>query len=137
MRLKRYLEMRGADGGPWRLICALPALWVGLLYDAQAQAEALDLIRGWSADEREYLRSEVGIHGLRTPFRGGTLRDVALEVLAIARGGLERRGHDEAAFLKSLQLIAESGRTPADALLELYEGKWGRSVDPMYDELAY
>lgn len=60
VRLKRYLEMRGADGGPWRLICALPALWVGLLYDAQAQAEAADLISGWSADEREYLRSEVG-----------------------------------------------------------------------------
>jgi glutamate--cysteine ligase len=119
VRLKRYLEMRGADGGPWRLICALPALWVGLIYDAQAQAEAADLISTWTADEREYLRSEVGVRGLQTPFRGGTLRDVALKVLAIARGGLERRGHDEAAFLKSLHQIAESGRTPADALLEV------------------
>ena len=65
------------------------------------------------------------------------MRDLALCVLEISRGGLERRGHDEAAFLKSLQLIAESGKTPADALLELYEGRWGGSVDPIYDELAY
>lgn len=137
VRLKRYLEMRGADGGPWRLICALPALWVGLIYDRQAQAEALDLIQGWTQDERDYLRAEVGIHGLRTPFRGGTVRDLALKVLDIARGGLERRGHDEASFLKSLQAIAEGGKTPADAMLELYEGRWGRSVDPLYDELAY
>ncbi|KIY92812.1 glutamate--cysteine ligase [Monoraphidium neglectum] len=90
---------------------------------------------GWL--RRAIAEGTVGVHGLRTPFRGGTVRDLSLKVLDIARGGLERRGHDEASFLKSLQVIAESGKTPADALLELYEGKWGRSVDPYYDELQY
>ncbi|KAF8066224.1 GSH1-1 [Scenedesmus sp. PABB004] len=137
VRLKRFLEMRGADGGPWRLICALPALWVGLIYDPQAQAEAADLIAPWTQDDRDYLRAEVPRKGLATPFKGGTVRDVALKVLAIATGGLERRGHDEAHFLKQLHVIAESGLTPADHLLERYAGAWGRSVDPLFKEFMY
>ncbi|GFH10631.1 EamA domain-containing protein, partial [Haematococcus lacustris] len=91
--------MRGADGGPWRMLCALPALWVGLLYDAQAQSEALALVSDWTEEEREYQRREGPKFGLRTPFRAGTLQDVAKDVLRISRGGLERRGLDEASFL--------------------------------------
>lgn len=81
--------------------------------------------------------AQAGVHGLRTPFRGGTLRDLALRALQISHGGLERRGRSEAGFLNALQAIAESGMTPADALLEAYQGRWGGSVDPIYDELAY
>lgn len=138
VRLKRFLEMRGADGGPWRLICGLPALWVGLLYDAQAQAEAAALVADMTAEEREYLRAEVPRHALATPYRGGTVKDLAETVLGIARGGLERRGREEGKYLKELEEIASSGVTQADRLLELYEGEWGRSVDPYYSpEFSY
>jgi glutamate--cysteine ligase len=137
VRLKRFLEMRGADGGPWRLICALPALWVGLIYDAQAQAEALDLISTWTQDDRDYLRNEVPRLGLATPFKGGTVQDVALKVLAIAQGGLERRGYDEAAFLKQLHVIAESGMSPSSHLLEMYNGPWGQTLDGLWTKYMY
>ncbi|KAG2435053.1 hypothetical protein HYH02_012050 [Chlamydomonas schloesseri] len=137
VRLKKFLEMRGADGGPWRMLCALPALWVGLIYEPEAQRQALALIEDWTPAEREYLRTEVTRFGLRTPFRGGTVQDVAKQVVAIAHGGLERRGHDETSFLKRLEVIAETGLTQADHLLELYETKWQRSVDPLYKEFMY
>lgn len=138
VRLKRFLEMRGADGGPWRLICALPALWVGLIYDQQAQAEALALISGWTQEEREYLRDEVPRSALSTPFRGGTVQDLAKQVLAISRGGLERRGLEEGKFLNELDEIAESGVTQAEYLLGLYNGPWQQSVDPIYSpEFTY
>ncbi|KAG2485639.1 hypothetical protein HYH03_015611 [Edaphochlamys debaryana] len=137
VRLKKFLEMRGADGGPWRMLCALPALWVGLIYDDEAQRQALALIQDWTPAEREYLRVEVPRGGLRTPFRGGTVQDVAKQVVSIARGGLERRGLDEAHFLKRLEVIVDTGLTQADHLLELYETKWKRSVDPLYKEFMY
>lgn len=137
VRLKKFLEMRGADGGPWRLICALPALWTGLLYEPQAQAQAAALVADWTAEERLYLRRQVPIQGLRTPFRGRTMRELSLDVLAIARGGLERRGADEAAFLRSLETLAHAGMTPADHLVNLYKTKWGESVDPVFDEFMY
>ncbi|KAL6759220.1 gamma-glutamylcysteine synthetase [Haematococcus lacustris] len=137
VRLKKFLEMRGADGGPWRMLCALPALWVGLLYDAQAQSEALALVSDWTEEEREYQRREGPKFGLRTTFRAGTLQDVAKDVLRISRGGLERRGLDEASFLTQLDVIAETGLTQADHLLELYNTKWQRSVDPLYRDFAY
>ena len=138
VRLKRFLEMRGADGGPWRLICGLPAVWVGLLYDAQAQAEAAALCADMTAAEREYLRAEVPRHALATPYRGGTVQQLAQEVLAISQRGLERRGREEGKYLKELEGIADSGVTQADELLKLYEGEWGRSVDPYYaPEFSY
>lgn len=143
VRLKKYLEMRGADGGPWRRLCALPALWVGLLYDGQALDAAWDLVKDWTTEERAHLRAEVPRHALRTSFRGRTVREVALEVLEIARGGLARRarndnwGDDEAHFLNTLLNIAESGQTPADELLEKFNGPWGGSVDPVFKEYAY
>jgi len=138
VRLKKFLEMRGADGVPFGLICALPAFWVGLIYDAQAQAEALDLIDGWTPEEREHLRREVPRTALATPFRAGTtVRDLAVKALEIARGGLERRGEDEAHFLDELRDIAARGRTPADELVDLYKGPWKGSVDPMFREKMY
>ena len=143
VRLKKYLEMRGADGGPWRRLCALPALWVGLLYDDQALDAAWDLVKDWTAEERAHLRAEVPRHALRTTFRNRTVREVALEVLEIARGGLVRRarndnwGDDEAHFLDTLLNIAESGETPADELLAKFNGAWGGSVDPVFREYAY
>jgi glutamate--cysteine ligase len=143
VRLKRYLEMRGADGGPWERLCALPALWVGLLYDSAALDAAWDLVKDWSEAERAHLRREVPKKGLRTVFRGRQLQAVAREVVAIAREGLHRRargdacGVDEAHFIDTLTAIAESGRTPADQLLDDFENRWHGSVDPVFRDYAY
>lgn len=143
VRLKRYLEMRGADGGPWSRLCALPALWVGLLYDKTALAAAWDLCRDWTMQEREQLRAEVPKYGLHTPLRGRPLRAYAQEMVKIALSGLKARsrispaGEDETHFLEPLVAIAETGETPAEALLKLYHGRWNRSVDPAFSELAY
>ena len=128
VRLKKFLEMRGADGGPWRSLCALPALWVGLLYDADCQSAAWDLAKDWTLEEHNYLRAEVPRHGLRTKFRDGTVQDVALRVLEIAEAGLKRRaildksGDDESGFLNTLREIAERGYPASEKLLlKLYE----------------
>ncbi len=143
VRLKRFLEMRGADSGPWDRLCALPALWVGLLYDDQALDAAWDLCKGWSMPEREQLRADVPRHGLKTSFRGRTVHELALDVLAIARAGLARRavldkrGRDETHFLSILDDIADSGDTPAEVKLALYHGRWQGSVDPIFSEFAY
>jgi glutamate--cysteine ligase len=143
VRLKRYLEMRGADGGPWRRLCALPALWVGLLYDETALEAAAALTRDWSVEEIRALRDQVPKLGLKTPFRGGILRDVALEVVTLAHEGLHRRamlnssGDDETCFLDTLVTIARSGRTPAEELIAEFDGKWGGAIDPIYREHAY
>ena len=137
VRLKKFLEMRGADGGPWEMICALPALWVGLIYEPQAQREALALIEDWTAEEREMLRVQVPRGGMGTQFRGGKFQDVCKQVVRIAKGGLERRGYDEAGFLSGCEVIAETGRSQADVFRELYETKWQRSVDPLYTEFQY
>jgi glutamate--cysteine ligase len=143
VRLKKFLEMRGADGGPWRRLCALPALWVGLLYDAQALDAASELVKDWTVEEITRLRAAVPRQGLHVPFRGRTLREVALDMLTIARGGLHRRarrnnvGDDEGFFLDTLFQIAGSGRTPAEELLLDYETKWHGSVDPVFTDYAY
>jgi len=143
VRLKRYLEMRGADGGPWSRLCALPALWVGLLYDKNALQAAWDLCSDWTAEERLKLRDDVPKYGLHTPLRGRPLSHYAAEMLGIAQAGLKARhrlspaGEDETHFLEPLVRIVESGETPAEALLKLYHGRWNRSVDPAFTELAY
>ncbi|MCC5981288.1 MAG: glutamate--cysteine ligase, partial [Oceanicaulis sp.] len=141
--LKTFLEQRGADGGPWNRLCALPALWVGLLYDDTALAAALDLVKDWTAEERVALRLGAAHCGLKAPFRSGTMQDLAREVLAIACSGLKARarlnhhGEHEAVFLDDLDEIAMSGITPAERLLELYNGPWGGSVEPIFKEAAY
>ncbi len=143
VRLKKFLEMRGADGGPWERLCALPALWVGLLYDQEALDSAWDLVKDWTAEERAALRRDVPRLALATPFRGRTVREIALEVLAISSAGLSRRarrsdcGGDESGFLQTLFAIATSGETPAASLLKRYYGAWGESVDPAFQEVAY
>ena len=143
VRLKHYLEMRGADSGPWRRICALPAFWVGLLYDDTALAAAWEIVRNWSREERAALRAAVPRHGLQTPFRGGTLQDLAQCILPLARAGLERRdrkdgfGENEAHFLDELITIADTGVTAADYLVRQYGGPWRGSIDPVFVEHAY
>lgn len=143
VRLKKYLEMRGADGGPWGRLCALPALWVGLLYDPTALDAAWELTKDWTIEEHDHLRAQVPAQALATPFRNTTVGDVALDVLEIAHEGLARRnkldgvGLDETRFLKPLFQIAESNLTPAEDLLFAYERRWKGSVDPVFTEYAY
>lgn len=143
VRLKRYLEMRGADGGPWRQLCALPALWVGLLYDQTALDAAWDLCRDWSLAEHEHLRAEVPRQGLATPFRSGTVQDLALRTLEIAEAGLASRkiddwdGRDERKYLHALWEIAKSGISPATEKRQRFEAEWQGSVDPVFAAYAY
>ena len=142
-RLKRYIEMRGADSGPWEIICALPAFWVGLLYDSTAQQAAGELIADWSREEREALRNDVPRHALATGFRGRTMLDIAREVVGISRGGLARRaildgkGQDETHYLESIDVILDAGQTPAEGLLEAFNDKWKGSVDPLFLDCMY
>ncbi|MEP6939941.1 MAG: glutamate--cysteine ligase [Rudaea sp.] len=143
VRLKKYLEMRGADGGPWNRLCALPAFWVGLLYDQTALDAAWDLVKDFTMAERNALRDGVPKHALKLPFRQGTVRDLAREALRIAGNGLARRarvnatGADEAVFLEPLLEFVDANQTPAERKLELFHGRWNGSVDPVFREFAY
>jgi glutamate--cysteine ligase len=143
VRLKRYLEMRGADVGPQERIVAMSALMIGLYYDKGALQSAQDLIKDWSAEDRQKLRDEVPRLGLAAKVRGRDLWSVALDMLAIARKGLRGRarlnaaGEDETVWLSPLEAIAKSGRSPAEGWLARYEGPWGRSVDPAFVEAAF
>ncbi len=143
VRLKKYLEMRGADAGPWARLCALPAFWVGLLYDDAALDAAWDLVKDFSLAERHALRDGVPKHALKLPFRAGTVRDLAARAVEIAIAGLQRRarrnadGQDESGFLDVLREIVDSGLTPAERKLALFHGRWQGSVDPVFAEFAY
>lgn len=144
VRLKSFLEMRGADGGPWNRICALPALWVGLLYDQGALDAAWDLVKGWDMEERQALRDAVPRLGLDAPVPGGrTLRDIAPLVLEIARGGLAARarldegGSNETGFLNALYEVVARGKTPAEILLDRFHGEWGGDIDRVYAEQSF
>jgi len=142
VRLKRFLEMRGADAGPFPHLLALPALWAGLLYDRTALDGAASLVAGCTAEERQTMRDAVPRLGLKTPFRGRTLREIAREMLALAEGGLLRRarlnktGEDETRALLPLRKIVEEGRTEADRLLAAYEGEWGGNIDRLFETQA-
>lgn len=143
VRLKTFLEMRGADGVPWNGICALPALWAGLLYDEAALDAAWNLVRDWTAEERQTLRDDVPKTALKTPFRNGTVNDIAKEVMAIATGGLKNRGRlnsmgeDERGFLDPLREIVSTGMTRADHLVHCYENDWHGSVDQAFVDCVY
>ena len=143
VRLKNYLEMRGADGGPWRRLLALPALWVGLLYEQTSLDGAKALVEDWTAEERQALRDAVPKTALATTFRNRTVLDIARDVVALARDGLKRRGisgngaADEAPYLHPLEETLALGKTPAENLIWQYQTRWGRSVEPIFEEQAY
>lgn len=143
VRLKTYLEMRGADAGPKTRLCALAALWIGLLYDPAAQAAAWDLCKDWTVEQRAQLRADAAHVGLKATVAGRSVRDVARDVLAIAREGLNRRNRlggsltNESGYLADLDEIVASGVTPAERLLELYDGAWNGEAASAFDATAY
>ena len=143
VRLKRFLEMRGADSGPWGRLPALSALWVGLLYDEEALEAAWALVKNWTAEERQQLRDDVPKLGFKARMRASTVLDLAKQSLALARAGLARRarldreGDDETQYLDPLDEFVSRGITPAEELLEKYTGPWQRSVEPVFTEYAY
>jgi glutamate--cysteine ligase len=143
VRLKKYIEMRGADGGPWKSLCALPALFVGLLYDQGALDAAWDMVKDWTQAERVAMRHAVPALGLKTPFRNTTVRDLAARTLDIAASGLKARaeldgmGASEDGFLTTLRQIVDRGETRADELLRKFHGAWGGDVTKVFAEYAY
>lgn len=144
VRLKSFLEMRGADGGPWSKICALPAFWVGLLYDQGALDAAWDLVKDWDMAGREALRTAVPRLALDAPLPGGgKLRDIAGQVLAIAQRGLASRarlnaaGDNETGYLQPLEDMVARGQTRAERLLELYHGAWGGDLAKIYADSSF
>ncbi len=144
-RIKQFIEMRGADGGPWRRLCALPALWVGLMYDQAALDAAWDLCKGWSAEQREALRVAASVDGLQAKVDGIDMHDLAREVVAISEAGLKARARpgagglvgDETHFLNALKETVETGQTPADELLAHYNGDWDGDLKRIYAEYSY
>ncbi|MFY9835751.1 MAG: glutamate--cysteine ligase, partial [Xanthobacteraceae bacterium] len=143
VRLKRYLEMRGADSGTLPNLLALPALWAGILYDDASLDAAWDLVKGWSAEDRQSLRDAVPKQGLAANIHGRTVFQIATELLKFANAGLKRRKHldiegwDESRYLEPLEDRLTRGTTPAQELLDKYHGEWHGSVDPIYTDEAY
>ena len=143
VRLKNYLEMRGSDSGPWRRLCALPALWAGLLYEEGPLDAAWDMVKDWTAAERQALRNAVPREGLKTIIRGRTVRDIAKDMLKLSRAGLESRnqqgckGKTEASFLDVLDETAATGKTAAENLLVLYNGAWNGNIERVFRDFAY
>ena len=143
VRLKTFLEMRGADGGPKSHLCALPAFWVGLLYDSEAQNEAAALVKDWSLDDMASMRNNAPMMGLTTEIKGQTFQDLAKDVLSIADKGLKNRarlstaGETEQGFLNALWESAETGLTPADRVLEDLNGPWGGDVTRIFKDYSY
>ena len=143
VRLKRYLEMRGADVGPPEMIAAQAAFWTGLLYDRVALDGAGELVRDWSAADRQSLRDAVPRLGLRATVGARTVRDVARDALALSRQGLVRRarqdqnGRDETCYLAPLDAIVSDGFTQADHLLEDYGTSWSRSIEPAFSRCVF
>ncbi|MFP4326538.1 MAG: glutamate--cysteine ligase [Paracoccaceae bacterium] len=144
-RIKKFIEMRGADGGPWRRLCALPALWVGLTYEQEALDAAWDLVKGWDAAQREALRIAAADQGLQARVGEIHMHDLARQVLEIAEAGLKARARpgaggllpDETHFLNALKESVDSGTVPADELLERYKGDWNGDLSRIYAEYSY
>jgi glutamate--cysteine ligase len=143
VRLKKYLEMRGTDSGPWRRLCALPALWTGVLYEQSPLDAAWDLVKDWTAEERQALRDAVPREGLKAIIRGRTVQDIARDMLALSRAGLETRGSQgckgktEVTFLDVLDETVATGKTAAENLLDLYNGPWDHDINRVFRDFAY
>ena len=143
VRVKSYIELRGADSGPWDSLCALPAFWVGLLYDSVALDATADIVKDWTAEDRAKLRDDVLTLALKAKIHGRSLQEIALQLLELSRAGLRRRarldaaGMDETGFLVPLQEIASSGITPAERMLASYHGSWKGDVTKAYAEYSY
>jgi len=144
-RIKKFIEMRGADGGPWRRLCALPAFWVGLTYDQGALDAAWDMVKEWDAETREGLRVAASVDALQGQVGRLKLQDLAREALSIAASGLSARAvpgaggliPDETHFLNALHESVETGQVPADELIARYEGDWGGRLEPIFSEYSY
>jgi len=144
-RVKKFIEMRGADRGPWRRLCALPALWTGLTYDQGALDAAWDLVRGWDAETRDAWRVAASVDGLQAVVGDRSMQDLAREVLNIARAGLKARARpglggmvaDERHFLHALEDSVDTGKAPADELLDAYHGDWNGDLSRIYDEFSF
>jgi len=143
VRLKRFLEMRGADGGSWRRICGLPALWTGIYYDQTALDAAWDLVKDWTAEERQSMRSAVPVLGFKTPFRKTTVGELAHRMLEISSAGLLRRAEEDSAgatedgFLNPLRELVDRGYTRGEELLRRYHGEWNRDLAPLFKEYNF
>lgn len=143
VRLKKFLEMRGADGGTWSKICALPALWVGLLYDQTSLDAAWDMVKDWTHEEHQHLRDNVPRDALNVPFRNGTVQDLAMQMLDISSEGLKRRGNlnsngdDERIFLDALYKTVESGKTTAQVMLDCYNGAWNGDISKVFKDCSF
>ena len=144
-RIKKFIEMRGADGGPWRRLCALPGFWVGLMYDQTALDAAWDLVKGWDTETREALRVAAAEHGLHAQVGSINMRELSRQVLSICEAGLKARAQpgagglvpDETHFLNALQESVDIGQVPADELLERYRGDWQGDLNRIYAEYSY
>ena len=144
-RMKKYIEMRGADGGPWRRLCALPAYWVGMMYDQNALDGAWDLVKDWDAETRDALRVAASVDGLQAEVNGIKMIDLARETVALSEAGLKARARsgagglvpDETHFLNALKESIETGKTPADELLDCYNGEWNGDLSRIYGDFSY
>ncbi|MGV6838659.1 MAG: glutamate--cysteine ligase [Planktomarina sp.] len=144
-RIKKYMEMRGADGGPWRRLCALPAFWVGIMYNDASLDAAWDLVKDLSTDDRESLRVAASVHGLQAEVGGVKMMDLAKAAVDLSHAGLTARARtgaggmvpNETHFLNALEASLETGQTPADELLALYNGEWGGDLTRIYKEFSY
>jgi len=142
VRLKSYLEVRGADGGTWRRICGLPALWAGLLYDQTALDAAWDMVKDWSCEEREAMRAAVPVLAFKTPFRNTNVLELGRRMLSIATHGLEARASadrmpSEKGFLEPVQELVDRGSTRADELLALYKGEWKGDLCRLFESYNF
>ncbi|WP_339770045.1 glutamate--cysteine ligase [uncultured Pseudosulfitobacter sp.] len=144
-RIKKFIEMRGADGGPWRRLCALPAFWTGLMYDQGALDAAWDLVKDWDAETREGLRVAASVDGLQARVGDVSMMDIARASLEISKAGLQARARpgagglisDETHFLNALHESVETGQTPADELLAHYNGDWNGDLNRIFAEYSY
>jgi len=144
-RIKKFMEMRGADGGPWRRLCALPAFWVGLMYDQSSLDAAWDMVKDWDAETRDALRVAASEQALDAKVNGLDMHELAREAVAISEAGLKARARpgaggmiaDETHFLNALKESIETGQVPADELLAKYHGEWNETLAPIYAEYSY